>query len=299
MTDSTRSNSEICLIGFGEAGTALAQGFGDAQLAAYDVKLKDPVHPMHVAMHTEGVRAGTDIADALASARAVFSVVTADQALAVVTAAAPHILPGTLFMDCNSCAPATKRAAAEIIEAAGGCYVDVAIMAPIDKRQHQTPMLVASPHIDAALTTMQSLDMNAAKAGTAVGRASTIKMLRSVMVKGMEALTAECFRAACRAGVADEVAASLDASQSDRGWAEQGAYNRERMTTHGIRRAAEMREVAKTLQDLDIDSNMTDGTVAWQAAYGEMGIDLTQLAGLHHRIAAIEEHDPPTDETEQ
>lgn len=296
MKHVTQSNSETCLIGFGEAGTALAHGFAGIQLTAYDIQIDATEAVMRTAMQAHNVRASDCLADALSAAHVIFSVVTADQALTVATAAAPHILPGALFFDCNSCAPSTKLAASEIIEAAGGRYVDVAIMAPIESAHHQTPMLVASPHADDALAKMHALDMKVTKVGSTVGRASTIKMLRSVMIKGIEALTAECFRAACRAGVADDVAASLDASQTTMGWADQAAYNLERMTTHGVRRAAEMREVAKTLQDLGIDSNMTNGTIDWQAAYGAMGIDVTAMTGLHQRVAAIEEHDSLTND---
>ena len=287
----TQSNSETCLIGFGEAGTALAHGFAGNGFTAYDIQMDANGSVMRAAMQAHNVRPSNGIKDALSAAHVIFSVVTADQALTVATAAAPHILPGALFFDCNSCAPSTKLAASEIIEAAGGRYVDVAIMAPIESARHQTPMLIASPHAEDALAAMHALEMKVTKVGNNIGRASTIKMLRSVMIKGIEALTAECFRAACRAGVADDVAASLDASQTTKGWADQAAYNLERMTTHGIRRAAEMREVAKTLQDLGIDSHMTNGTIDWQAAYGAMGIDVADIAGLHQRVAAIEEHE--------
>ena len=100
--------------------------------------------------------------------------------------------------------------------------------------------------------------------GDEVGRASAIKMIRSVMVKGLEALSYECAAAAQAAGVFDEVMASLDASEKAIGWAERVAYNRERMETHGARRAAEMEESAKTLLGLGVEPVMTRGTVERQ-----------------------------------
>ena len=112
--------------------------------------------------------------------------------------------------------------------------------------------------------------------------------VRSVLVKGIEALTAECFWAASKAGVVDEVAASLDASQTDKGWKEQAHYNAERMTTHGIRRAAEMREVHKTLCDLGISPDMTRGTIDRQDQWGQLGISLVDLDSFESRIAALE-----------
>jgi hypothetical protein len=90
-------------------------------------------------------------------------------------------------------------------------------------------------------------------------------MIRSVMVKGVEALTAEMMLGAQAAGVVEEVLASLDASEKPRPWAEKAAYNIERMVTHGARRAAEMEESAKTLESLGIAPLMTRGTVARQS----------------------------------
>jgi 3-hydroxyisobutyrate dehydrogenase-like beta-hydroxyacid dehydrogenase len=161
-------------------------------------------------------------------------------------------------------------------------------MATITPHYHQTPMLICGDHCDAAMTALQTLEMTPRLVLGPVGRASTIKMLRSVLVKGIEALTAECFLAAARAGVADEVAHSLDASQTDMGWKDQARYNAERMTTHGIRRAAEMREVAKTLTDLGITAEMTRGTINRQQELGALGLSLLDLDSFDARIAAIE-----------
>ncbi len=46
--------------------------------------------------------------------------------------------------------------------------------------------------------------------------------------------------------------------------AERAAYNLERMHTHGLRRAAEMEESAKTLLGLGVEPVMTRGTIQRQ-----------------------------------
>jgi hypothetical protein len=84
------------------------------------------------------------------------------------------------------------------------------------------------------------------------------------MVKVIEALTVEMMLAAEAAGVADEVLASLDASEKPRPWAQRAAYNLERMATHGHRRAAEMEESVRTLAALGVEPIMTAGTVRRQ-----------------------------------
>jgi 3-hydroxyisobutyrate dehydrogenase-like beta-hydroxyacid dehydrogenase len=239
------------LIGFGEAGQAFAVGDG---WQAFDL---DPVR----------TRAAT-LAEAVEGAELVISVVTADQALAAAEAAAGLIAAGTLFCDMNSVAPGTKQGAAQMIEAAGGRYVDVAVMSPVNPARHKTPLLISGPHAADALMMLTSAGFaNARIVGDAVGRASTIKMLRSVMYKGMEALTAECLLACEIAGVTDEVLASFGDD-----WASGADYRFDRMLTHGLRRAAEMSESCETLNALGIAPILTEGTVGWQQALGEMAI---------------------------
>ena len=93
--------------------------------------------------------------------------------------------------------PATKRAAATIVVAAGGRYVDAAIMAPVLPLRRGVPILLAGPHAAAGRDAVAAAGVrrSARRAGP-VGTAAAIKMVRSVMVKGVEALTAECVLAA-------------------------------------------------------------------------------------------------------
>ena len=288
----------VAFIGFGEAGLAIAQSLertlADAvSLRAFDVKLGDNdtgvASGMAARMSEAAVTPCDSAREAVTGAAIVISVVTADQAAKAAGAAARYLAPEALYLDMNSCAPTTKQIAASSIGPAGATYVDVAVMAPIQPRGHETPMLAACANPEQVAATLATAGIKPRFVGDKIGRASTIKMLRSVMIKGMEALTAECFRAAVKAGVASEVAASLDASQTDMGWAEQTSYNMERMTEHGIRRAAEMREVAKTLRALDIPPAMTTGTIAWQDDMGGLDLALDPDTALDEQMALIEQ----------
>ena len=280
----------LAVIGFGEAGSSLCIGWNRRNVRSFDIKQTNPnlKAAKCAEMHHRGVEAVEDSGAAVDGADLIFSTVTADQAFAAASSAAPWLKPGAFFFDLNSCAPSTKQKSAAVIEAAGGRYVDIAVMATITPHYHHTPMLICGDHSAAALAALQVLDMAPKLVPGPVGRASTIKMIRSVMMKGIEALTAECFWAASKAGVVDEVAASLDASQTDMGWKQQAHYYAERMTTHGIRRAAEMREVQKTLIDHGITPDMTRGTIDRQQQFGQLGISLINFDSFEARFAAIE-----------
>lgn len=254
----------IAMIGFGEAARAFTSGWGARAggIVAHDLRAADPA--MLQAAEAAGITCHPGPEAALSGAGIAFCLVTADQALAAAEAAAAALPAGLLWLDGNSCAPGTKRRAAAVIEAAGGRYVDMAIMAPVHPRLHRTPILLAGPHAEAALAALTPLEMAPKIAGIRVGEASAIKMLRSVMIKGMEALTAECLLAARRAGVEKAVLASLQASDPGWDWTARGAYNLERMMVHGARRAAEMHEVAATLRELGLPDRMAAAAAAWQ-----------------------------------
>jgi 3-hydroxyisobutyrate dehydrogenase-like beta-hydroxyacid dehydrogenase len=112
-------------------------------------------------------------------------------------------------------------------------------------------------------------------------------MVRSVMIKGIEALTLECFLAASRAGVVDEVATSMKNNYPGLDWTKMVPYNLERMASHGERRAAEMEEVADTLRELGVDPLMTAATVKRQREMGHIGKQQTVRGVLKKDRAAI------------
>jgi 3-hydroxyisobutyrate dehydrogenase-like beta-hydroxyacid dehydrogenase len=262
----------IAFIGFGEAAQAFAQA-GAAR--AYDLKTSSPAtRDAKLADYSRAGIAGCDTAaQALDNAEAALSLVTADQALVAARGFAGLLAPRALWLDMNSVAPDTKRAAAAEIEGAGGRYVDVALLAPVHPLRLAVPLLVSGPYASegaAALTDIGFTDVRIVPGG--IGAASTIKMIRSVMVKGLEALTSEWILAAEAAGVREEAIAALNASWPGTDWAAKADYNLDRMMVHGLRRAAEMEEVAKTLDALGTGSAMTRGTVERQRAIGALGL---------------------------
>ena len=276
--------TKISFIGFGEAAQAFATGLlgenAQAQMRAFDIKTSGPEAAAKRDDYRRHAVTGTSTcAEACEDRDVIFSLVTAEQAEHAAIAASDADLDGALFLDCNSCAPNTKRRAARIVEDADGRYVDVAIMTPVHPRLHKSPCLLAGPHASAAGDICKMLGMKVEAAGQTVGAASTRKMIRSTMIKGLEALTLECFLAARKAGIEDDILASLETSFPGFGWESRAPYMMERVATHGIRRAAEMEEVAKTLIDLGIEPHVTRGTIARQREVGALGLDLNQTDG--------------------
>lgn len=285
----TGMDDGVALIGFGEAGSTFARAAGwGRRTRVYDLKADLPAErdTMLARYAAIGVTPCARAAEAAAGADILLSLVTADQALAAAREAAKHLAKGTLYCDMNSVAPDTKRAAAALIDKAGGRYVDVAVMAPVDPAGMDVPLLLSGAAASDARNRLAALGFtNLEVVGSAVGDASSIKLIRSVMVKGIEALTAECVLAAEAAGVRDRVFASLDASERARPWRDRADYNLDRMMVHGLRRAAEMEEAVTMLDALGVGGAMTRGTVETQRRIG--AIDAEPGAGLEAKIARI------------
>jgi 3-hydroxyisobutyrate dehydrogenase-like beta-hydroxyacid dehydrogenase len=265
----------LCFIGFGEAGQAIASGLREAgveHIAAWDILFpKEEGATLRQAGEAMGARLAASAADAVASSDIIVAAVTAASSLEAAQSVAPHIAGNLWYLDINSVSPGRKQETARLLESHAR-YVDVAILAPIHPKRHQTPLLLAGPHARAVLPLLiDELDMRGAIASDQVGAAAALKMIRSVMIKGIEALTAECFLAAQRAGIVEEVAASLNNNYPTLDWPRVIEYNLERMASHGIRRADEMEQSAATLSELGIAPLMTNGTVARQRELGELG----------------------------
>jgi 3-hydroxyisobutyrate dehydrogenase-like beta-hydroxyacid dehydrogenase len=300
MPDSTISSDSIAFLGFGEAARAFLDGWRlnpdfKARICAYDIKTDSPDTQVRTAKRADYAAAkvlGASTApEAVTGAGAVFSVVTADQAHEAAIAALSGLAKDALFFDCDSCAPQTKSRTAQAVEAVGGRYVDVAVMQPVHPRLHRTPLLISGPHVEAAAQALAALGMSAKIHEGPVGAASSVKMIRSIMMKGLEALICECVLAGRKAGVIETVLDSLDDTYPGFDWRKRSAYMLERVMTHGVRRAAEMREVALTVDLLGLKGEMSRACVGWQQAIGELGLraseaELADYAILADRILA-------------
>jgi 3-hydroxyisobutyrate dehydrogenase-like beta-hydroxyacid dehydrogenase len=263
----------LAFIGFGEAGQALAAGWrfeGVASIAAWDILFPDAQGGTRLRAAAErlGVRMGRDAPDAVRGADIVFSAVTAASNLEAARQAAAGLSPRQFYVELNSVSPNRKREAGAIVGDRAR-FVGMAVMAPVHPLRHKTPVLISGPAAKDLLLLLRRCGMDVEEVGADVGAAAAIKMVRSVMVKGLGALTQECFLAARRAGVEDRIIASLTQSFPMIDWAKFADYNLERMATHGLRRAAEMRDVCETLESLGVEPALTRGTVIREQRTGE------------------------------
>jgi len=268
----------VGLVGYGEVGRILAEDLRkrDVKVSAYDIKLGgDQAGALREHAAAFGVALSSSHADLAMQADFIVSAVTASQAVRVANACAPAVKKGAWFLDFNSASPGAKRRAAALIDAAGGRYVEGAVMTSVPPYRLKVPLLLGGSGAKELAPLLVVLGFNAKVASEQLGVASAVKMCRSVMIKGLEAMVIESFTTARAYGVEDAVLASLAETFPGIDWEKQGAYFFQRVIEHGRRRSEEVREVAETVREAGLTPWSAQGTAerqAWVADLSDQGL---------------------------
>jgi len=244
----------IGVIGYGEVGKIFARGLKDQTgdwVGAWDLKFDDAASRDAERSHAaaNGIEACASAAALCERASLIISAVTAANTLAVAQEVARHVRPGTLFLDVNSASPGAKTQCAALIDAAGGHYVEAGVMTSVPPYGIKVPMLLGGAKAEELAGVLQGWGMEAKAVAEQIGVASAIKLCRSVMIKGLEALVIESYTTARACGVEEHMIPTLYETFPGIDWSSQGAYFFSRVAQHGKRRAEEMREAANTVAE--------------------------------------------------
>jgi 3-hydroxyisobutyrate dehydrogenase-like beta-hydroxyacid dehydrogenase len=256
---------QIALIGFGEVGGIFGHDFANNgfSVSVYDILLN--AEPSRSVLLSEaqrcGVRACDTFAAAVQDADLVISAVTASSAPGVAIQAASLLRQGQVYLDINSVSPETKREIAGALAGSNATFVEAAVMAPVAPRRIKAPMLLGGPDASVIVPLLRAIGMDVTPVSDQVGVASAIKMCRSIIIKGLEAITVESMFTARRYGAEKLVLESLTATYPEMGWdGNLPDYLISRVAEHGKRRAAEMREAAQAITDAGLEPFTALGT---------------------------------------
>jgi 3-hydroxyisobutyrate dehydrogenase-like beta-hydroxyacid dehydrogenase len=270
----------IGILGFGEVGQRFAAdlraGSAGRSLVTFDLVLYQAAAGEGMRRHAASHRVDllTDAAGFAGACDVIFSAVTADQARAAAQSLCARPLADAFVVDLNSASPGTKIECAAMVAAAGGRYVEAAVMTSVPPHGIRVPMLLGGPHAAAAEKILGEIGCVASAISTELGIASAIKLCRSVIIKGLESLVVESFTAARAHGVERYVLASLAETYPQFDWEKQGDYLFSRVIQHGKRRAEEMRASAEM-----IDASRVGGLMAAAAATRQAGVAAAREAG--------------------
>jgi 3-hydroxyisobutyrate dehydrogenase-like beta-hydroxyacid dehydrogenase len=264
--EQARPLDKLGFVGFGEAAYHFAKGLrgeGVGALFAYDVHAKHPA--LGGKIQARALETGTKLVgssgELAAEVTVLISAVTADQAVIAAEQTGPHLTDRHLYADLNSVSPKSKETVAKAATANGASFCEIAVMGPIPPYAHKAPLLLGAPGAPRFQEIFAPLNLRMEIVSTdQVGRAAAVKMFRSIVYKGIEALLFECVLGAGKYGAEERVFASLTESLPGVDWKKLADYMVGRVVVHGERRAREMDEVAKTLEELGIEPMMASAT---------------------------------------
>lgn len=253
----------IAVLGLGEAGAIYARGLAER---GADVVGFDPV----VAEPPTGVTRLSSIADAVADADLVLSLVGSSAADEVLSTALPGMPATAAFADFNTAAPGHKRVLATRAVEAGIPFADVAVMAPVPRAGIETELFASGDGAEAAADALAGYGLPIRVVGADAGDAAGLKLVRSVFMKGLAGLVFESLAAAEKIGATEEVRAQLAGELGPDGDAlVQRLLDGTR--SHAVRREHEMTDTRAFLAELGTPGWMTDGTLAWLRALQQTG----------------------------
>lgn len=242
-------------MGHGEAGHAYAVGLRDAGAT---VSAYDPYKRVEVA----GVREASSVEDALAGAEVVLSLVGASESRGAAADVFAAIEPHALFVDMNTSAPELKLQIAAMAADAGVEMADVAILAPVLRAGHATPLIASGPAASRTAEVLGRLGAPVTIVDGPAGAAARLKLLRSVFMKGLATLVIEGTSAARAEGAEEWLRGQIAGELGPAGAAlvdrlVDGTY------IHAVRREHEMRDALELLEAAGQPTDMTRATVAW------------------------------------
>ena len=106
----------------------------------------------------------------------------------------------------------------------------------------------------------------------AIGAAASVKLFRSIVVKGTQVLLTEAALAACSEGLEDEFLRAIADLFPESDLRARTQYNIARMLKHGERRAEEMQAAVAMLRSFGLPCDMSLAAVHWEQRITGLGL---------------------------
>jgi 3-hydroxyisobutyrate dehydrogenase-like beta-hydroxyacid dehydrogenase len=263
------------LIGVGEAGAAIASGLRDEHglpVVGYDAQAdRDAVRRRAAAA---GVELVAEPAELARRADVLICLASAKVAVTIAEHYATHLGARHLYADWNSASPEVKREVGRIVTGSGAAYADGAVMAAVPPKRHRVPVLISGGGAARLAELLTPYGMRLEVLAGEPGQASAVKMFRSLLVKGLEALLLECAVGAQAYGATERVLSSMNGTLPIEDWRRLAAYLLERTVVHGARRAEELRQVAGTLQEAGVEPLLAEAGARRLQWFVDLGVDV-------------------------
>jgi 3-hydroxyisobutyrate dehydrogenase-like beta-hydroxyacid dehydrogenase len=259
-------NLRIGFIGFGEVAYHFSKGFkedGIREIAAYDKNAKEMTKGEIVRRRAReaGVQLAPSLRQLAGNSDVIFSAVWGNAALKVAGRCASFVKAGQFYCDINNTALSVKTQGAEMLNAKGAKYVDLALFVAPDRDKHRSFMLASGDGARPLKRIMAPYGMNPEVVPGGAGKATTIKTLVNIYYKGIQALCLELALSAWKVGIDPQLLAPLVVKPVESlPKEEEMAFWIIRGILHAERKAAELESIIKAVKEWGINPIMLGAT---------------------------------------
>lgn len=255
----------IGFIGYGEAAFCITSGLaenGVSNIVAYDAMQNDAQRGSIIQNNANktGVKLLETPVDVVNSVDVVFSAVQSSYAKDVCQSVITALRPGLIYADVSASSPTVKLQIWNLLKDTGTLFADAAMMGLLPVKRHKVPITASGNGAQAFCDAVNPLGMDVKFLNDRPGAASAIKLIRSIYMKGYDALIFEMLRAADAFDVYDEIIPNVAASMDNVPFASLVEWMLPGVSVHAARRAAEMKGTLDMLEECGIDSAMTAAT---------------------------------------
>ncbi|MEH6854811.1 hypothetical protein CN978_30515 [Priestia megaterium] len=269
------NNLRVGIIGFGEVGQIFAKGLLEKtdNVFIYDILVRNKQSMMADKISSIGAQAVEKVGQLGEYCTLIFSLVSSSASETVASEIAMNISKETIYVDLTTSTPQVKKRSEKLIESNGGIYVDASIMGTVATEQQQVPLLIAGDHSEKVQKLLTTLGFNCQAIDLPTGGAASIKLLRSIFMKGLEALILETMITAKSYGVSDEVMKSISKTINNNDFT---TFSQALITTHVIhknRRYKEILDSCNLINEAGFSSYVTEGVISFFSNSTNMEID--------------------------
>lgn len=264
------------LLGFGEAAARLAGDFrnaGFSPLVAYSrsgAKAK-PGDALHEKARALGVTLVKTPAALARQTDVILALTPGKAAVPALRRILRHLRPDHLYIDASSnSAKAMEQAAALVGDAAR--FVDASVMGPVDLMGLKVPFVASGPHAAEFRDRLTPHGMVINVVGKGPGDASAMKLIRSVLMKGLAMLLLDTMEAAHRRNILDAVIEDSSVTFNEIPFQKIIKRYVGGTAVHCERRVHEMKECLELLHDMGSTDRSTKATISMLREMVKMGM---------------------------
>lgn len=271
----SKNHKTIGFIGYGELGQCVTAGLSNAgaDVGVFDllVEKSNEVKRLQGIADQTGVALAKTREELAASTDIFISAVTCSDAVTAATQMAPYLNENQIYVDLNSTSPAVKKDVCKVVEDAGAQFVEIGVLGGIATKGYDVALLLCGNKAEEVAACLAGFGMDTECIEADTGAAAAVKMFRSIVVKGIEALMLECVLAAEPYGATKQVLDTIEENYPGIGL-DLANFFMTRTAVHAERRSHEMEEVAETLKAMGLDPIMSEASARRLGEVAKLGL---------------------------